>query len=489
MKRLCFGTVYRILYNYRGQKVNRESLLKAIAESFGVNLGAFDASLPGHLKSGKNNFAKADIDAFRKTTAQSSTAGVHSHLLKILRSDSLELIVKAIKMVLAEDTTISDDAIIGYGVGYEKRNIVSCTEFDFCELLACVIYYSIVNVSNTDCKDGIKEIDDAFFDSVPVSPYEVHFQTEKSEALVPLKKSLRGADFGRTFIKVCDGIIPSASNSSAQFYTVDINNCSLKFRILTEYLGNHIGEYVMSRSQISEYERQGLTASIGLRSAMALIQKSRINGAWKEETLGEILLYLFLEQELNAPKILSKFEVNAVSGSVDSKCDGVYLLSTEDSGVPFRQLVFGASDIVDNLTDAVNHAFDKIVAIQGNENNEYQMVEESVFHNIYDPETTRFMENIILPKPPEIGRPDMAFGVFLGYTLGLDSTGLSAPIFKRQALDKIRSDIEVIKPHIVSKIQELGLDGYSFYFYVLPFNDAPTEKTQIVNDAFLGGVV
>ena len=234
MKRLCFGTVYRILYNYRGQKVNQESLLKAIAESFGVNLGAFDASLPGHLKSGKNNFAKADIDAFRKTTAQSSTAGVHSHLLKILRSDSLELIVKAIKMVLAEDTTISDDAIIGYGVGYEKRNIVSCTEFDFCELLACVIYYSIVNVSNTDCKDGIKEIDDAFFDSVPVSPYEVHFQTEKSEALVPLKKSLRGADFGRTFIKVCDGIIPSASNSSAQFYTVDINNCSLKFRILTE---------------------------------------------------------------------------------------------------------------------------------------------------------------------------------------------------------------------------------------------------------------
>lgn len=489
MKRLCFGTVYRILYKYTGQKVTLESLLKAIAESFGVDLGAFDASLPGHLKSGKNNFAKADIDAFRKTTAQSSTTGIQNKLYKTLRSDSYEFIVKAIKMVLAEDTTISDDAIIGYGVGYEKRNIVSCTEFDFCELLACVIYYSIVNVSNTDCKDGIKEIDDSFFDSVPVSPYEVHFQTEKSEALVPLKKSLRGTDFGRTFIKVCDGIIPSASNSSAQFYTVDINNCSLKFRILTEYLGNHIGEYVMSRSQISEYERQGLTASIGLRSAMALIQKSRINGAWKEETLGEILLYLFLEQELNAPKILSKFEVNAVSGSVESKCDGVYLLSTEDAGVPFRQLVFGASDIVDNLTDAVNHAFDKIVAIQGNENNEYQMVEESVFHNIYDPETTRFMENIILPKPPEIGRPDMAFGVFLGYTLGLDSTGLSAPIFKRQALDKIHSDIEVIKPHIVSKIQELGLDGYSFYFYVLPFNDAPTEKTQIVNDAFLGGVV
>ena len=72
------------------------------------------------------------------------------------------------------------------------------------------------------------------------------------------------------------------------------------------------------------------------------------------------MLYLFLEQELNAPKILSKFEVNAVSGSIESKCDGVYLLSSEDAGLPFHQLVFGASDIVDNLTDAVNHAFDKV---------------------------------------------------------------------------------------------------------------------------------
>lgn len=489
MKRLCFGTVYRILYKYRGQKVTLESLLDAIATSFNVELGNNDSSYAGHLKSGKNGFAKADIDAFRSTTAKSGSAGIQNHLLKILRSDSYELIVKAIKMVLAEDTVIADDAIVGYSVGYEKKNIVSCTEFDFCELLACVIYYSIVNVSNIDCKDEIKEIDDEFFASVADSPYEVHFQTEKSEALVPLKKSLRGTDFGRTFFKVCDGIIASANSSSVQFYTVDINNCSLKFRTLTEYLGNHIGEYVMSRSQISEYEKQGLTASIGLRSAMALIQKSRSNGAWKEETLGEILLYLFLEQELNAPKILSKFEVNAVSGSVESKCDGVYLLSTEDAGVPFHQLVFGASDLVDNLTDAVNHAFDKVVAIQKNENSEYQMVEETVFHNIYDRETTQFMEKIILPKPPEIGRPDMAFGVFLGYTLGLDSTGLSAPLFKKQALDKIHNDIEAIKPHIVSKIQELGFNGYSFYFYILPFNDAPTEKTQIVNEAFLGGVV
>lgn len=488
MKRLCFGTVYRILYKYRGQKVTLESLLDAIATSFNVVLGNNDSSYAGHLKSGKNGFAKADIDAFRSTTAKSSSAGIQNHLLKILRSDSYELIVKAIKMVLAEDTVIADDAIVGYSVGYEKKNIVSCTEFDFCELLACVIYYSIVNVSNIDCKDEIKEIDDEFFASVADSPYEVHFQTEKSEALVPLKKSLRGTDFGRTFFKVCDGIIASANNSTAQFYTIEISNCTLKFRTLAGYLENHVGEYVLSRSQIADFENKGESYSIGLKAAKAFIKKSKLNGAWKDGTLGEILLYLFLEQELNAPKILSKFEVNAVSGSIESKCDGVYLLSSEDAGLPFHQLVFGASDIVDNLTDAVNHAFDKVVAIRKNEKNEFQMVEETVYQNIYDRETTKFMERVILPQPPEVGTPDMAFGVFLGYTLGLDSSGLSAMQFKKYALEKIQSDIESIKPHIISKIRELDLDGYSFYFYVLPFNDAPSEKTRIIEDAFEGGI-
>ena len=54
MKRLCFGTVYRILYKYRGQKVTLESLLDAIATSFNVELGNNDSSYAGHLKSGKN---------------------------------------------------------------------------------------------------------------------------------------------------------------------------------------------------------------------------------------------------------------------------------------------------------------------------------------------------------------------------------------------------------------------------------------------------
>ena len=51
----------------------------------------------------------------------------------------------------------------------------------------------------------------------------------------------------------------------------------------------------------------------------------------------------------------------------------------------------------------------------------------------------------------------------------------------------LHADIEEIKPYIVRKIQDLGLEGYSFFFYVLPFNDAPNEKTQIMEEVYTGG--
>lgn len=500
MKRLCFGTILNLLYQARTSQAKQHQICRAMFSAFNTDMDSYDNSIVGHLKSGHDN-VPADLLGNAKTLSIDEVSDrITTGLLPLIKQEKYKSFVRAVKAILREDTTIAEDTVIGKIPGYEKKSIISCSTFTFNELIAHILYYVIVNVSNRECVDAIKEVggdflvsfdnstEKIFFDSVAVSSYEVHFQTEKTEALVPLKKSLRGSDFDKTFFKVCDGIFASANNSTAQFYTVEIGNCILKFRTLAGYLENHIGEYVLSRSQITDFENKGESYSIGLKAAKAFIKKSKINGAWKDGTLGEILLYMFLEQELNAPKILSKFEVNAVSGSVESKCDGVYLLSTEDAGLPFHQLVFGASDIVDNLTDAVNHAFDKVVTIQDNEKNEFQMVEETVYKNIYDPETTKFMEKVILPQPPEVGATDMAFGVFLGYTLGLDSTGLSAPVFKKQALEKIRSDIETIKPHIVSKIRELGLDGYSFYFYVLPFNDAPSEKTRVIEEAFDGGV-
>ena len=51
----------------------------------------------------------------------------------------------------------------------------------------------------------------------------------------------------------------------------------------------------------------------------------------------------------------------------------------------------------------------------------------------------------------------------------------------------MKDDLSNVQPYIVKKITDEGLSGYNFYFYVIPFNDADSEKTEII-DSMIGGV-
>lgn len=480
----------KILYQARGSKVTVDATLSAILASFGTEYSNYDSSTAGHIKSGKYGLNDDFISAVRSCSEAAAYEGVQKNLIPILRSNCLIGIVRAIKAVLRDDATIAKETVVGYGNGYKKSSILSTTTVTFNEFLANILYYSIVNVSSSECVEATKEVDKDYLESFISAGEEVYLETASSQSFVPLKKSLKGNDFGNTFFKVAECTVEGMANpASAHFYTTDISNCTIKFQTLKKYLLDHIGEYVLSRETISNYEKSGRDFSVGLNAFLTLAQKNKNGTVWSSSTLGEILLYLFLEQELGAPKILSKIEVTNVSGTTESKCDGVHLLSLASDGLPFHQLVFGASDVVNDLNSAVDNAFSKIEDIRSNEGNELQMVENTIYNNIYDPETTKFMENLILPKAPGADKPEMAFGVFLGYTLGLDGAGLSGPQYKSAVQNKILADIKSAEAYISGKIRSLHLEGYSFYFYVLPFNNAVSERESIINDAFSGGAV
>ena len=50
----------------------------------------------------------------------------------------------------------------------------------------------------------------------------------------------------------------------------------------------------------------------------------------------------------------------------------------------------------------------------------------------------------------------------------------------------MKEDIKSVTP-IVDKINSMGM-GIFILFYVLPFNDAPVEKKEIIQDMLTGGV-
>ena len=210
-------------------------------------------------------------------------------------------------------------------------------------------------------------------------------------------------------------------------------------------------------------------------------------GSEAETVLGEILLYIFLEQELDAPKIMTKIELEETRGVV-SKSDGVHLLSLNLSGQPIHQLVFGASDVVGDLSAAIDRAFEKIVNIEANADEELRMVENASQWTIYDQETTKYMVELMKPRKGGISTPEMAFGAFLGYTIKIDPPETDSQKYKKAVKEQLIKDIAALQPHISDLILKYGLSGYSFYFYVLPFNDAPTEKVNIIKELLSGGV-
>ena len=264
----------------------------------------------------------------------------------------------------------------------------------------------------------------------------------------------------------------------------DIANCKFNFRSLKQYLLENISNYVSSRATVNTYAELDNLPAVGTQATIKLYNYFGENAG---SVLSEMLLYVFLEQELNAPKIMSKLEISTQNGNYISKSDGIHLLATTMNGQPFHQLVFGASDIMGGLQNAVDRAFDKIISISTNNDNELNFVDNTIHQNIFDKETTNYMVDLLLPKKNTASKPDMAFGIFLGYTMDLGYVETNNTQYRIAVHNKMASDIDAIQGYILKKIADNGLAGYSFYFYVIPFNDAPTEKESIISEMLRGG--
>lgn len=481
MKRLCFGSLMVILYQARNPKVTNETICNALFSCFGKGTSSYDSSTPGHLKSGKINVPPDVIDAAMVSDGDETDKLVSLNVIPLIKISYQENIVRAIKGILVEDTTIPEDTIIGYVVGYEKKNLLSKSTFSLSSLLAAVIRFVSVDVKNNECKAEIKEIPKNYVESLS-SGVPIYFEASDAKPKTNLTLTLTDPDFNKVFDKVSSVVVNAGAGASEiEIYKVsDVTNCQLRFRRMKEYLMDHIGEYVFSRSKASRFEKSGKTSAIGVhafRQFMSAYNRS------KETVLGETLLYVFLEQGLNAPKIISKIEIDD-NGFLNSKSDGVHLLAAGHSSVPYDQLVFGASNIEGQLMAAVDSAFIKIKKIKDNDYDELQTVERTCHSDIYDDNTRDFMVDLILNGRR---KPDMAFGVFLGYTMRLATKVTDNNKYRIAVENQLIADINMIQPYIINKISSEGFDGYNFYFYVIPFNDADTEKIEIVDD-IVGGV-
>lgn len=489
MKSICLGTMITLLYQARSRSSDRiKNICGGIFAAYGLDIDGYNKELPSHLKSGHDPAPGDLVDAARDMPIDDIVIGFEQYVVPLIHNDKHVAVFRAIKDVLREDTSIPGVAVVGKVAGFEKDAILNNSSFGEAALLANVVTYAITSTDNDKLKENIREIEKDYVDSFVASGEDIFFispMVDQDQAS-PLKRTLKDPMFDRIFKNAADITITGMSNpSKASVFYIDPNNCKFQFRDLKNFIINNIGSYVYSRAnknRILDITKN--PSAVGSQAMLKFVQKY---GSDAETVLGEILLYVFLEQALDAPKIMSKIEIDEYNRNTVSKSDGIHLLLSERSGQPFHQLVFGASDIVGDLSAAVDRAFDKIAAIEENSEDELKTVESTTQWTIYDPEATKYLVELMTPQRGGSHRPDMAFGAFLGYTIVLDEPETDGQKYRTAVKNQLIKDINAVKTHISDLITRKGLSGYSFYFYVLPFNDAPNEKNSIISELLTGG--
>ena len=259
---------------------------------------------------------------------------------------------------------------------------------------------------------------------------------------------------------------------------------------LETWLYRNISRYVFSRARLEQF-RQDDDLDAAIERAL---QTMRENGNPDEKgfgnELGEMLVYAFLEGKLKAPKLMSRVELSTDLSQYRSVAESIHLLSNMDAeGTPYNQMVFGTSNIVGDLQDAINNAFDAILRIKNHSSREIQMVERTALDRHFSEADIEFLQKVLVPSPNTESVCDTAYGVFLGYTVGVEWERHKGENYVDVITQKMRDDIRRYTPYINQKIKDNGLDMHSFYIYIVPFDDAETNKHEIMDKVMKGAVV
>lgn len=389
--------------------------------------------------------------------------------------------VLALKNIIMKDKTIADTTQIGTIENLTKAELKNKNEFVLSEFLTDVFIYAVVKTDNTietAFTKSIKKDFYAIYDQM-VNTIKLYKPTKlRSVAAIPLTSK---GNFDKVFTPVSSEILSISANHDLQIFCLKFDDFDFDYQGLWKHLRNNIGYYVYSRSQIKKYMDDD-ELSVLAYDAVAHIKKSISGGkSLTGNELGELLLYIFLEQVLNAPKLMSKVEIDNHGQVMRSESVGIHLL-TANSVVPFSQIILGTSTINGNLQTAIDLAFAEAKKLKDRKTNERNFVESKIFAASFPTDIYDQLEAIILPSETGAKKPATAFGMFLGYSLSnVPATGKSVNEYQDDVFTQIKSDILNSVSFIESKITQYGLDGYSMYIYLLPFADADEDKKDIMD--------
>ncbi len=475
---LCFAVLVKILLlcSNQGttQKVICARLLSSINSKYGYELEA-DESTISKLMTCKVGLSPEEIvNVIPVANFEGVKHNILAEIVPLLNRNTLPCGLVALKYIIDQDENIDSNSFIGNRTVSE---ITQLTNVDIADCITNLLYYTVLGIHNTKGASTIKLVTKEYINGFQSQAGVVSFIRDSRSVPAELSKTLVNSNFNDVFTKVRSKAALELSNRSGiEMYYLDIAESCFDYCELSDYLLSCVGRYVYSRTEVQRLiDKYNKTDSICLRAVKAMNKNGNADEKGSGNELGDMLIYSFLEEVLNAPKILSKVEIRGKQ----SKSDGIHLLEYDEGGQTKYQLIFGTSSIHDSIYDALDEVFEMLLQIKSGNKDERDTVDIALCNNTFDESTTELLKTILIPQK---GKPKipMAFGIFVGYSVGVSNNNNDE--FFTEVQKKMQRDIEDVIPYISSKVRDMGLESYSYYLYFLPMNHAEQDKKAIMEE-------
>lgn len=288
------------------------------------------------------------------------------------------------------------------------------------------------------------------------------------------------------FNKVSEEKLVNGQNNTLRLFMLNTENKLFNYDELYEYILPNVVKYVFSRKRLAAIEddpQKQTTIILEALSHLRPIENENDKGAGGE--LGEILLYLFLEQDLKAPKLFSKVELKTNAQDYVKGSDGIHFKFRKNAQCePIMQLIIGEAKIKNDLKEGIKEAFKSINTYLTSNIQDRNLLDTHLMDQFVDEEEARIIKEYItaIPRKPK----ETVFGIFIGYSIEYSGTSDSNDEYDQRIIEENIKQVLNLRQEIINQISKYSVSNYEFNFYFLPFHNAMRDRKTIMKQLTRG---
>lgn len=266
-------------------------------------------------------------------------------------------------------------------------------------------------------------------------------------------------------------------DNALNLYILKIHDKLFSYDKLYKYILDNTCQYVFNRRKNIE-EKDSKTLILEALDHLRGINSDKDSGAGEE--LGEILLYLFLEQDLHAPKLFSKVELKTNPNDYVKGADGIHFkFRTNENEEKILQLVVGEAKIRNELKSGIEDAFTSINTYISNNTQDVRLLDTHLMNQLIEDDEAEILKKYLLGV--EVENKETIFGIFIGYSINYDGANDSNDKYKQNIKEANLQQVLSYKQKIIDEIKKYNISNYEFNFYFLPFHNALKDRKNIID--------